>query len=114
MMKPVLDSFAPNLRILIAGGAPMSKDAIKGFLDLGIILFSFSLIFQLITLPVEFNASSRALRILDESGMLYDDELRGAKKVLSAAAMTYVAAAIATLLSLLRLIILFGGRRRND
>ena len=87
---------------------------ITGFLDLGIILFSFSLIFQLITLPVEFNASSRALRILDESGMLYDDELRGAKKVLSAAAMTYVAAAIATLLSLLRLIILFGGRRRND
>ena len=87
---------------------------IAGFLDLGIILFSFSLIFQLITLPVEFNASSRALRILDESNMLYEDELRGAKKVLSAAAMTYVAAAIATLLSLLRLIILFGGRRRND
>ena len=87
---------------------------IAGFLDLGIILFSFSLIFQLITLPVEFNASSRALQILDESGMLYEDELRGAKKVLSAAAMTYVAAAIATLLSLLRLIILFGGRRRND
>ena len=87
---------------------------IAGFLDLGIILFSFSLIFQIITLPVEFNASSRALQILDESGMLYEDELRGAKKVLSAAAMTYVAAAIATLLSLLRLIILFGGRRRND
>ena len=87
---------------------------ITGFLDLGILFFSFSLIFQLITLPVEFNASSRALQILDESNMLYEDELRGAKKVLSAAAMTYVAAAIATLLSLLRLIILFGGRRRND
>ncbi len=85
-----------------------------GFLDLGILLFSLSLIFQLITLPVEFNASSRALQILDHSNMLYDEELRGAKKVLSAAAMTYVAAAIATLLSLLRLIILFGGRRRND
>lgn len=85
-----------------------------GFLDLGIILFSFSLIFQLITLPVEFNASSRALQILGDSNMLYDDELKGAKKVLSAAAMTYVAAAISTLLSLLRLIILFGGRRRND
>ena len=85
-----------------------------GFFDLGIIFFSFSLIFQLITLPVEFNASSRALQILDDSGMLYEDELKGAKKVLSAAAMTYVAAAIATLLSLLRLIILFGGRRRND
>ena len=85
-----------------------------GFLDLGILLFSLSLVFQLITLPVEFNASSRALQILGNTGMLYDDELRGAKKVLSAAAMTYVAAAIATLLSLLRLIILFGGRRRND
>ena len=84
-----------------------------GFLDIGIFLFSFSLIFQLITLPVEFNASSRALQILDQSNMLYDDELQGAKKVLSAAAMTYVAAAIATLLSLLRLIILFGGRRRD-
>ena len=84
------------------------------FLDLGIILFSFGLIFQLITLPVEFNASSRALQILEQSGMLYEDELRGAKKVLSAAAMTYVAAAVASLLSLLRLIILYGGRRRND
>ena len=85
-----------------------------GFLDLGIILFSLSMVFQLITLPVEFNASSRALQILEHSNMLYDEELRGAKKVLSAAAMTYVAAAISTLLSLLRLIILFGGRRRND
>ena len=85
-----------------------------GLLDLGIILFSFSLFFQLLTLPVEFNASSRALQILEQSNMLYDEELRGAKKVLSAAAMTYVAAAVATLLSLLRLIILFGGRRRND
>ena len=84
-----------------------------GFLDLGIILFSLTLIFQLITLPVEFNASSRALQILDDSNMLYDEELRGAKKVLSAAAMTYVAAAVASLLSLLRLIIMFGGRRRD-
>ena len=87
---------------------------ITGFLDLGIVFFSFSLIFQVITLPVEFNASSRALRILDESNLLYEDELKGAKKVLSAAAMTYVAATVATLLSLLRLMILFGGRRRND
>lgn len=87
---------------------------VTGFLDLGILLFSLSLVFQLITLPVEFNASSRALQILEHTGILYDDELRGAKKVLSAAAMTYVAAAISTLLSLLRLIILFGGRRRDD
>ena len=86
---------------------------VTGFLDLGIVFFSFSLLFQLITLPVEFNASSRALKILRDSNMLYEDELKGAKKVLSAAAMTYVAAAIASLLSLLRLIILFGGRRRD-
>ena len=86
---------------------------VTGFLDLGIIFFSLSLVFQLITLPVEFNASSRALKILRDSNMLYEDELKGAKKVLSAAAMTYVAAAIASLLSLLRLIILFGGRRRD-
>ena len=86
----------------------------SGLLDLGIIFFSFSLIFQIVTLPVEFNASSRALAILENSGMLYGEENDGAKKVLSAAAMTYVAAVIASLLSLLRLIILFGGRRRDD
>lgn len=85
-----------------------------GFFKIGILLFSFSLIFQIITLPVEFNASSRAVAILENSGMLYEDELKGARKVLSAAAMTYVAAVVATLLSLLRLIILFGGRRNND
>ena len=87
---------------------------IGGLLDIGIILLSIGLLFQLVTLPVEFNASSRALRILDHSAMLDDEELRGARKVLSAAAMTYVAAVIASLLSLLRLIILFGGRRRDD
>ena len=85
-----------------------------GSFKVGILLFSFSLIFQIITLPVEFNASSRAIAILENSGMLYEDELKGARKVLSAAAMTYVAAVVATLLSLLRLIILFGGRRNND
>lgn len=85
-----------------------------GFFKIGILLFSFSLIFQIITLPVEFNASTRAVAILESSGMLYGDELKGARKVLSAAAMTYVAAVVATLLSLLRLIILFGGRRNND
>ncbi len=88
--------------------------SIGGLLDLGIILFSLTFLFQVITLPVEFDASSKALKILDNSNMLYEEELRGAKKVLSAAALTYVAAAVASLLSLLRLIILFGGRRRND
>lgn len=82
-------------------------------IDLGIILFSFSVLFQLVTLPVEFDASGRALRILDESGMLDAQEVSGARKVLSAAAMTYVASALTAVLQLLRLISLFGGRRRD-
>lgn len=77
-----------------------------GLANLGIILFSFALLFQIITLPVEFNASRRAIRILSDSYMLDEDELKGAKKVLSAAAMTYVAAALASLLQLLRLVLL--------
>lgn len=77
---------------------------------LGILLFSFTVVFQLVTLPVEFNASSRALGILRNSGMLYDDELKGARKVLSAAALTYVAGAASSILQLLRLFLLFGNR----
>lgn len=83
-----------------------------GLTMLGIILFSASLVFQLITLPVEFNASRRAIRILDSAYMLDDSELSGAKKVLSAAAMTYVAAVAASALQLLRLL-LIANRRRN-
>ena len=82
-------------------------------LNLGILLFSLGVLFQLVTLPVEFNASGRALQILGDSGMLYGEEIQKTKKVLSAAAMTYVAAAAASILSLLRLIILFGGRDRD-
>ena len=70
---------------------------------LGIILFALTLLFQIVTLPVEFNASGRALRILNDSGMLYEDEVRGARRVLSAAAMTYITATVSTLLQLLRL-----------
>lgn len=77
----------------------------------GIILFSLAVLFQLVTLPVEFNASSRALRILEDTGMLGSQEMTGAKKVLRAAAMTYVAALASSLLQLLRLILL---SRRND
>ena len=80
---------------------------------IGVILFSLALVFQLITLPVEFNASRRAIAILDKSMMLYEDEIGPAKKVLKAAAMTYVAALAVSLAQLLRLIIRFGGRR-ND
>lgn len=81
---------------------------------LGIACFSLSLIFQLITLPVEFNASRRAMRAIDETNILTEEEQTGAKKTLTAAAMTYVVATLAAFTQLLRLLILFGGRRRND
>ncbi len=82
-------------------------------IDIGIILFSTAVLFQLITLPVEFNASRRAIQRLSESGILHYEELNQSKKVLNAAALTYVAAAAATILQLLRLVLLFGGRRRD-
>ncbi|MBR5485631.1 MAG: zinc metallopeptidase [Oscillospiraceae bacterium] len=82
--------------------------------NLGIILFSTMTVFQLVTLPVEFNASSRALAILEQDYILEAEELDGAKKVLSAAAMTYVAALITSAAQLLRLVLLFGGRRNDD
>lgn len=81
-------------------------------IQLGIVLFSLGVAFQLITLPVEFDASSRALRILADTGMLYEDEVPKTRKVLKAAALTYVAAAAASILQLLRLVLLFG--RRDD
>ena len=78
---------------------------------LGILLFSLSVLFQLVTLPVEFNASSRAVRLLDATGILRGDEVGYTRQVLGAAALTYVAAAAGSILQLLRLLILFGGRR---
>lgn len=84
--------------------------SMKPLLTLGIILFSVVVIFQLITLPVEFNASSRALKIIESRNYLMDSELGGAKKVLSAAALTYVAAAIMSILQLLRLVALSNRR----
>ena len=80
----------------------------------GIACFSLSLVFQLITLPVEFNASRRAMVAMEEAELLTSEELRGARKTLTAAAMTYVAAVAVAAAQLLRLILLFGGRRRND
>ena len=81
----------------------------------GIACFSLSLVFQLITLPVEFNASKRAVVAIEEGNLLTADELSGAKKTLRAAAMTYVAAVAVSLGQLVRLLMLFGGRRgRND
>lgn len=83
-------------------------------INLGIILFSVAVVFQLVTLPVEFNASRRAIAVLGETGILQEEELHQSKKVLDAAALTYVAAAAATILQLLRLLILFGGGRNRD
>ena len=81
---------------------------------LGIACFALSLVFQLVTLPVEFNASRRAIRAIKEAEILTSSEIRGAQKTLKAAAMTYLAATSVSFAQLLRLIILFGGRRRND
>ena len=82
-------------------------------LKIGILCFAFAVLFYLVTLPVEYNASSRATALL-ASGYLPDDEVKGVKAVLSAAALTYVAAALQAVLQLLRLVILANGRRRDD
>ena len=84
------------------------------FVYLGIAAFGLSLVFQLVTLPVEFNASRRAMAAIEDTGMLTEEEQRGARKTLRAAAMTYVAATAVALAQLLRLIMIFGGRRRRD
>ena len=86
------------------------------FVYLGIAAFGLSLVFQLITLPVEFNASRRAMEAIESGNILTEEEQRGARKTLTAAAMTYVAATAVALAQLLRLLILFGGRnsRRRD
>ena len=81
---------------------------------LGIGCFGLSLVFQLVTLPVEFDASRRAMAAIAQSELLTEEEQRGARKTLTAAALTYVAATAVALSQLLRLLILFGGRRKND
>ena len=83
-------------------------------IQIGIWVFALAVLFQVVTLPVEFNASGRALAMLGDYGMLANDEVRNCKKVLSAAALTYVAAAASSILQLLRLVLLFGGKRRRD
>lgn len=81
---------------------------------IGVLLFGFAVLFQLVTLPVEFNASARAVRALEAQGILTGDELEGAKKVLSAAALTYVAALLVSLMSFLRLLLIVSGRGRRN
>ena len=91
---------------LLIGSTPLAQ--------IGVILFLAVVLFQLITLPVEFNASHRALQILKQDSMLSMDELSGARKVLTAAALTYVAALFSTILQLLRLVLIVNGGRRRD
>jgi len=99
---------------LILIGLFINSESSQLIINAGIFLFSFAVLFQLITLPVEFNASSRALVLLEEQGILSQQELPYTKKVLGAAALTYVASAASAILQLLRIIMLFGGRRRDD
>ena len=80
-------------------------------IDVGIVLFSFAVLFQLVTLPVEFDASGRALKLLESNGILYDGEVSQTRKVLSAAAMTYVASAATAIIQLARLLLLRGRSR---
>ena len=90
---------------ILLGGSPL--------ISIGIILFSLAVLFQIVTLPVEYNASHRAVTLLDSTGILAGQEVGQTRKVLNAAALTYVAAAAASILQLLRLVLLFGNRR-ND
>ncbi len=99
---------------LILIGLLLSQRTGNLLIQIGILLFCAVVLFQLITLPVEFNASSRALTLLKNNGILYENETKMTGKVLRAAAMTYVASAAASILQLLRLLIIFGGRRRDD
>ena len=99
---------------LLIIGMLFTRNTGAGLINLGIICFSMAVLFQIVTLPVEFNASSRALRALGQQGILSDSELPYTRKVLRAAALTYVAGAAASMLQLLRLVLLFGGRNRND
>ena len=96
---------------LIIIGLIMNSQTSQLFLNLGVIAFSMAVLFQIVTLPVEFNASRRALKILGNTGMLYPDEVRETRKVLTAAALTYVAGAASAILQLLRLIMISNSRR---
>ena len=96
---------------LILLGLLFTGESSVMFLNLGVLAFSPAVLFQIVTLPVEFNASNRAIRILGSSGIMYPEEVKDTKKVLSAAALTYVAGAAAAILQLLRIVLLTGRRR---
>ncbi len=98
------------LGLVFSFGSSMSNTLVYA----GIACFALSLVFQLVTLPVEFNASRRAMAAIESSNLLTEDEQQGARKTLTAAALTYVAATALSLVQLLRLMAMFGGRRRRD
>lgn len=110
-MVPITNFASGISPILIILGIVMAMDPLA---YAGIALFSIVTLFQLVTLPVEFNASNRAVAALKESGRFTQDELNGVRKVLTAAALTYVAALLVSLMTLLRFVLLVGGNRRND
>ena len=111
------DHYSPNEKVLRLSESVYGSTLLglimgwTGLTQIGVLLFTFVVLFQLITLPVEFNASSRALRVLEEHRLLIGGELKGATKVLQAAALTYVASLFSSILQLLRLILL---TKRND
>lgn len=110
-----------SMPLILLGLIMMSIEAAPAISDffyyvavVGALCYGTCVVFQLITLPTEFNASRRAVRAIEQSNLLTDEESRGAKKVLTAAAMTYVAALAVSLTQFLRLLVLVGGRRRRD
>jgi len=109
-MVPVANFASRFSMLLILAGLFLGQFLVEA----GILLFCAVVLFQIITLPVEFNASGRALRLLGDNGILYDEEVGMTRKVLGAAALTYVAGVLSAILQLLRLILIFGGNRRRD
>ena len=114
VLVPVANFGAKIAWPLILIGLLINSESSWLLMQAGIIAFSLAVLFQVVTLPVEFNASNKAIRVLADRGIMFGEEIVAAKKVLSAAALTYVAGAASSILQLLRLIILTGGRRRND
>lgn len=113
----IRNAIIPVCNIGSAAGIPLAVIGLifssEFLINFGLLLYSFVAVFQLATLPVEFNASKRAVKVIKDSGMLMEEEVPGARKMLTAAAMTYVAALVTSLANLLRLLLIFG-RRRDD
>ena len=114
VLVPVANFGAQIAWPLILIGLFIRSESASLIINIGILAFSAAVLFQLVTLPVEFNASRRAIRVIADTGMMQGEEIKGAKKVLSAAAMTYVASAATAILQLVRILLLTQGRRRND